>query len=246
MRGIENGVIEKRVTNPFKAGPLLDPAPDTDGVMWPAPHSHVSPVADVFEAIQQALAEARAGNPVLLMTAWMHLTHACFIGGQLALCRRALIELSARIKQAMRDGLADDRPLFLPPWAAKVFHGTCGDVSHEVVEKAFLDDYRAFALTFIATRPTTEHQVADNSLLAVALVTAYIETDEESADALLSDDTDPTQVMAALNHLHDAVVGVIAEISGLSFDEAARSFDNSFLTRDHWRYADESPSSRQD
>lgn len=214
--------------NPFKALPKPDPAADANGIIWSDPHAHALPLPEAFLTVQSALRDHRAGDSDHLMGAWMLLTHACFIGAQLALINVGLTEMSEALKKSVARILTGE-PVHIPGWAGDLIANA--DDQANVPAKSYADgllmDLRSASVQFIAiAEPNSENQKsADSALFAVALVSAYREVNGASVDALLHENTDPAQVMWALFGLHDVVIQVLAEHTGMTEADAAASLN---------------------
>lgn len=192
--------------NPFTAGPVQDPAPDEDGIIWASPHSHEVSGEEGIEAVSQAIAARGRGDDegkLVFEATWLHLTNRQFLSSLLTLTSLKLDELAECINLAFVPAAGTS----IPAWAAALIpaEGISGGLPVELLADACISSYRSLepeVLQMVMKDP--DLMVAyDQALLGTALLSAYRGDDRAALDGLLQRHTDPLEVLTSLLQVFD-------------------------------------------
>ena len=192
--------------NPFTAGPVQDPAPDEDGIIWAAQHSHEVSGEEGIEAVSQAIAARGRGDDegkLVFEATWLHLTNRQFLSSLLTLTSLKLDELAECINLAF----VPDAGTSIPAWAAALIpeEGISSGLPVELLADACISNYRSLEPEVLEVVMQDPDLIAayDQALLGTALLSAYRGDDRAALDGLLQTHTDPLEVLTSLLQVFD-------------------------------------------
>lgn len=192
--------------NPFAAGPVRDPEPDENGIIWPSPHSHEVSREQSIEAVSQVIASRRIGDDqskLIFAGTWLHLTNRQFLNSLLTLTSLKLDELVERINLAFIPAAN----MSIPAWAASLIpeEGVSAGLPVELLADACISNYRTLEPEVLEmVMQDADLMVGyDQALLGTALLSAHRGDDQAALNGLLQKHTDPLDVLTSLLQVFD-------------------------------------------